>query len=224
MKNIRQIAKKSLDTFGNATTKRIIKQFAGKYNMVYFGHVDPQEDEYELVRGLTVSTSHIDNHYTVGAYSGRDAILVERRNTLTFPGKPDATYRWTIAQLDLKRSGLPHVFIDSHHHDAMFYANAFMSKNGMQDMTSYFSGVSATFAQRCKLFAMPAAYSKVGSLVTPEVAETLAKHFHQFDYEFFDDRVLVYASNHTVTPAILEDMFRVGAWLADTFDNVEFTE
>jgi len=221
MKSIQHIAKSSLSTFGAAATRRLIKQFASKYNMVYFGHVDPREDEYELVRGLTVSTSHIDNHYTVGTYNAHDVILVERRNTLSFPGKPDATYRWLIAQIDLKRTGLPHIFIDSHHHDAMFYANVFASKNGIQDLTSYFSGVSATFASRCKLFANPAAYAQAGALITPEVAETIAQHFPQFDYEFFEDRVLVYASNATVTPATLEDMLRVGNWLAEHCEKVQ---
>ena len=220
MKNIAHIAKTHLHTFGAAATRQLIKQFASKYHMVYFGYVDPREDEYELVRGVTVSTRHVDNHYTVGTYHAHDVILVERRNTLSFPGKPDATYRWVIAQIDLKRSGLPHVFIDSHHHDAVFYANAFASTNGMQDLTSYFSGMSATFAQRCKLFTKPAAYTQVGALITPEVAETLAQHFHQFDYEFFDDRLLVYASNATITPATLEDMLRVGAWLADHCNTV----
>lgn len=215
MKNIKHLAKKSLHTFSSAATKRLIKQFASKYNMVYFGRVDPQQDEYELVRGITVSTSHVDNHYTVGTYNNHDLIIVERRNTLSFPGKPDTQYRWVIAQIDLTRSGLPHIFIDSHHHDATFYANAFLAKNGIQDLTSYFNGVSAAFSQRCKLFASPSQYTEVGRIMTPEVAETLAQHFHQFDYELLDDRVLVYASNSTITPALLDEMLRVGSWLAD---------
>lgn len=220
MKSIKHIAKQSLSSFGSAATRRTIKQFAAKYHMVYFGHVDPREDEYELVRGLTVSTSHIDNHYTVGSYSGHDIIVVERRNTLTFPGKPDAHYRWLIAQVDLKRSGLPHIFIDCHHHDAMFYANAFLSKNGVQDVSTYFRGLSETFNHKCKLFANPSNYAQVGALITPEIAQTLAQHFAQFDYEFFDDRVLVYASNSTVTPALLDDMVRVGTWLAAQYNAV----
>jgi hypothetical protein len=221
MKNIKHIATESLHSLGNAATKRVIKQFASKYHMVYFGHVDPQEDEYELVRGLTVSTTHVDDHYTVGAYNKHDIILVERRNTFTYPGRPHTSYRWLIAQIDLNRGGMPHIFIDCHHHDALFYANAFLSQNGMQDVSAYFNGVSATFARNCKLFAHPAAYNAVGLLLTPEVAETIAKHFHQFDYEITDDRVLIYASNHNVTPATLEEMLRIGAWLADHCNAVQ---
>ncbi len=221
MKSIKHLTQQSLHSLGTAATKQIIKQFAGKHHMVYFGHVDPREDEYELVRGLTLSTSHVDNHYTVGAYQGRDVIVVERRNTLTFPNKPPSTYRWLIAQIDLRRGGLPHIFIDCNHHDATFYANAFLSRQGMQDLGSYFGGVSQTFAQKAKLFAKTTDYGAVGALITPEVGETIAQHFAQFDYECFDDRVLVYASNHVATPNLLEDMLRVGTWLASVCENAE---
>lgn len=221
MKNIKQLAARSFHNLGAAATKRIVKQFATKYHFVYFGHVDPQEDEYELVRGLTVSTTHQDNHYTVGTFDGHDIILVERRNTLTFPGKPDAQYRWLVMQIDLKRGGLPHAFIDCRHHDAVFYANAFMGNIGMQDMSGYFSGISATFAQKCKLFASPNTYAEVGKLLTPEIAETLAQHFSQFDYEWTDDRLLVYASNYVPTPQLCDDMLRIGIWLADRFNNTQ---
>ena len=220
MKSIKHIAQQSLSSLGAAATRRIIKQFAAKHHMVYFGHVDPREDEYELVRGLTLSTKHIDNHYTVGTHDGRDVILVERRNTLSFPNKPDSSYRWLIAQIDLKRSGFPHLFIDCNHHDATFYANAFLLRQGIQDLGTYFNGLSPSFAQKAKLFANPSKYTAVRELVTPEVAETIAQHFTQFDYELFDDCLLVYASNNLPTPALLEDMLRIGAWLAAHFEAV----
>jgi hypothetical protein len=221
MKDLKQLARHSLRNIGSAATKRVIKQFANKYQLVYFGHVDPQEDEYELVRGLTVSTTHVDNHYTVGSYNSHDIILLERRNTLTFPGKPDTTYRWLILQVDLKHGGLPHIFIDSRHHDAMFYANAFMVKGGMQDMSGYFSNMSAAFAEKCKIFASPTAYNEVGILMQPKIADAIAQHFSQFDYEFFEDRVLVYANNNVATPPLLDDMLRIGIWLAEEFNSVQ---
>jgi hypothetical protein len=215
MRSIKHLASRSLHNIGTAATKRIIKQFAAKYQFVYFGHVDPQEDEYELVRGLTVSTTHQDNHYTVGSYNGHDIVLLERRNTLTFPGKNDVQYRWLIMQIDLKRGGTPHMFVDCHHHDAMFYANVFMAQGGMQDISSYVGSLGPQFVQKCKLFANPSDYIEAGQLITPEVAETLATHFNQFDYEFFDDHVLVYASNYTPTPALCTEMLRIGTWLAE---------
>lgn len=221
MKSIKQIAHHSLHHLGNAATKRIIKQFAAKYSFVYFGFVDPREDEYELVRGVTVSTTHVDNHYTVGSYNGHDIIVVERRNKLTFPGKPDTTYKWLIMQADLKRGGLPHIFIDTRHHDAVFYANAFTASSQMQDITQYVVPQGTAFAEHCKLWANPALYQTVAKVVTPEIAETLARHFNQFDYEFFEDRVLVYACNTVVTPLLLQDMLRISIWLAEQCNALE---
>lgn len=219
MKSIKHIARNSLHNLGDAATKRAIKQFTTKYHFVYFGHVDPREDEYELVRGITVSTTHTDNHYTVGSYNGHDILLVERRNTLTFPGKADSNYKWLIMQLDLTRTGLPHMFIDCHHHDAVFYANAFVANNGMQDMSTYFNDLSSAFSQHCRVFTSAATYTTARALITPKVAEALAQ-FHHFDYEFFEDRVLIYASNNVVTPQLLDDMLRVGIWLAEEYNTV----
>lgn len=217
MKNLKSLAKHSLRSLGVAASRRVIKQFATKHNMVYFGHVDPRDDDYELVRGLTLSTKHIDNHYTVGTYENRDVIVLERRNTLSFPNRPDTSYRWLIAQIDLKRGGLPHIFIDCNHHDATFYANAFLSRQGVRDLGSYFNGFSPAFAQKAKLLADPSQYAAVGALITAEVAETIAQHFASFDYELFDDCLLVYSHN-LATPALLEDMLRVGTWLAVHFE------
>src|SRR5688572_22885365 len=146
MHNFAHIAKKSMGQLSSATTKRIIKQFAAKYQLVYFGSVNPQDDDYNMVRGVTVSVSHTDNHYTVGSYQGHDIILVERRNSITFPGKERSNYRWLIMQIDLRQHNLPHLFIDTKHHDKTFYATAFMGANNLQDMTAYFAQVSPAFA------------------------------------------------------------------------------
>lgn len=217
---IKQLARNSLQNLGEAATRRTIKQFIAKYHFVYFGHVDPREDEYELVRGLTASTTHSDNHYTVGTYNGHDIILVERRNTLTFPGRAASNYRWLIMQIDLKRNGLPHVFIDARHHDVVFYANAFVAQQSMQDVSSYFNNLGPTFAQKCRVFASPTQYAQVGAMLQPAIAETVAKQFSHFDYEIFDDKLLVYAKTANVTVPIMDDMLRVGVWLAENFNSV----
>lgn len=223
MKSIKALTKASLHSLGVAATKKLIKQFAAKHHMVYFGHVDPQGDDYELVRGLTLSRTHSDNHYTVGAYHSRDVILVERRNTFSFPNKPTVAYRWLIAQIDLKQGGLPHFFIDCNHHEATFYANALMSRQGLRDLSSYF-GLGGTFSQKARLFADPSQYVGIGALITPEIAETIAQHFSHFDYECFDDRLLVYSSNPLPTPALLEEMLRIGVWLAEAFERQAATQ
>lgn len=209
---------KKLSIVKDFATKSVIKQFANKYHLVYFGHVDYREDEYEMVRGVTSSTSHTDNHYSVGSHNGHDILLLERRNTLTFPGKPDTVYKWTIMQFDLSRSGLPHIFIDSHHHDVTFYGNLFIRETQFQDANALFLHSDPQFAAQCRVFAASDQFAQVGQVLTHEITSTISQHFKQFDFEIDDDRLFVYASNAVVTPQTLEDMLRIGTWLTEKFN------
>jgi hypothetical protein len=216
--------RQKLSLLGDLATKRVIKQFASKYHLVYFGAVDAREDEHELVRGVTVSTSHVDNHYTVGTLQGRDIILVHRKNTLTFPGKTPSQYKWLIMQLDLAKTGLPHIFVDAHHHDETFYANLFIALPQFQNVTTHLFGDDALFSKRCKVFAFPHEYEAVKGVLRSDITAGIAQHFHQFDYEIIDDRLYVYASNGVVTMTVLQEMLRVGVWLADVLDGKKAPE
>jgi hypothetical protein len=209
---------------GDLATKRVIRQFATKYHLVYFGGVDSQEDDHQLVRGVTVSTSHRDNHYTVGTLQGRDIILVQRRNTLKFPGKADSQYKWLIMQLDLGRTNLPHIFIDAHHHDETFYANLFIALPQFQEITNQFAGHDPAFQRHCKVFGFPHEYQAAVATLHTEATKAIGHHFHQFDYEIIDDRLYVYASNGVVTMTVLQEMLRVGLWLADVLDGKKIPE
>ena len=99
--------------------KRAFQQFATKLGLVYFGYVDQRNDEHSLVRGVTVSTKHRDNHYCIGSFDGYDITVVERVDTLHFPGKESKTHNWTILTLDLHHGhDVPHVFMGlTSHHD-----------------------------------------------------------------------------------------------------------
>src|SRR6266550_1498647 len=162
-------------------TKKVIKQFAHKFDFVYFGAVDHQEDEQQLVRGMTLSHSHLDSHFTVGHFRGHDVTLVQRQNSLTLPGKQPQHYRWLIMQLDLKRSGLPHVFIDANHHDEVFYSHLFMKFANFTNAASLFSARDPLFAKYFKVFTPPDKLDAVNTMLNTEVTPMLAHHFHQFD-------------------------------------------
>lgn len=218
MNTLARTAKHKLTVLRDMASKRVIKQFAAKYHFVYFGRVDARDDEHTLVRGLTASTSHQDNHYTVGSFKNRDVIVLERRNTVTFPSKESRKYAWIIMQFDLRRSGLPHIFIDAHHHEGTFFANLAVTQPYFKDMTAYFSQQDAAFGQQCTLFASPSQYQEISQLLPPDVTATISRHLHQFDYEIDDDRLLVYASNAIVTPHALQDMLRAGTWFAEVLD------
>lgn len=199
-------------------TKRVIKQFARKFNLVYFGYVNQREDEHELIRGITVSATHVDNHFCVGDHHGHDISLVERRNALVYPGRPAVQYRWIIMQIDLKRTDLPHAFIDGNHHDEAFYATLFMKFANMSNVSTVFATVNPLFARTFRTFAPVDRFDEVQAMLGGDIAAMLAHHFKQFGYEIEGDRVLIYAENPTVTSHLLHEMLRVGQWLATQLD------
>lgn len=207
-----------LTVLNEAAVKRVVKQFCSKYQLVYFGHVDAHEDDHQLIRGLTASTNHKDSHYAVGTFQGHDIMLVQRRNTITFPGKPDSDYKWLIMQVDLKRDNVPHVFMDAHRHSETFYSNMFLKVPHFEDIHDLFQQRDQHFAARYKVFALPNDYQKIDAVLLPEITNTITQHFSQFDFEIIDDRVYVYASGNMVTLATLQEMLRAGIWLADNLN------
>lgn len=216
--------KHRLSLLNDAATKRVIRQFGAKYHLVYFGAVDAQEDDHQLIRGLTVSTSHIDNHYTVGTFEGHDLMLVHRRNVLTFPGKPDTEYKWLIMELDLNHTKLPHIFMDGHRHDETFYANMFVKVPHFHNATQHIAARDPHFASRYKVFALPNQFAALDAVLVPEITTNIAQHFPQFDYEIIEDRLYIYAPGQVVTFAVLQEMLRAGVWLATSLNTIKIPD
>ncbi len=202
-------------------TKKIMKQFAHKFGLVYFGSVNQREDEHELIRGITVSASHVDTHFCVGTYEGHDISLVERHNTLSFPEQPPHYYHWLIMQFDLRREGLPHVFIDGNHHSEEFYTTLFMKFANMSNATMIFSPKNPLFERTFKIFTPADKFDETEAMLSGERAAMLAHHFKQFDYEIDGDRLLIYAENPTLSSHTLHEMLRVGQWLAHELDHAK---
>jgi hypothetical protein len=91
-------------------TKRLLTDFAERSGMVYFGYVSQRSDDHHIVRGLTVSTKHIDDHYCIGTSDGYDIVFVERSDSL----RSGKRHIWHILEIDLKTDvDIPHIFIGS---------------------------------------------------------------------------------------------------------------
>jgi len=199
---------KGLSALHHLATRSVIKQFATKFDLVYFGSVDSRSDEHQLVRGVTAASSHIDNNYTVGTYQGHDLILVERHNTVSHPGLPTVKHHWLILQLDVRRTDLPHMFLDSHNGDT-FHANLNISNPRLRDITSLLPNLGHT-----RVIAPVERLDDIHAIITNDFIAAM-HNFGQFDFEIRDDQVFVYAHHPMVTMPLLTDMLRVGAWLAD---------
>lgn len=221
--NLKATIRQPIDHAQELATKKIIKQLAHKFGFVYFGRINHQEVQYQLLRGVTSSARHIDNHYTVGSFRGYDLVLVERRDTLVFPGKTPHAYRWLIMQFDLKKSTLPHIFIEGNHHEEVFFAELLIKHAQLHNASNLFLMHDPLFTKHFKIFTTAHVFSQVQNIITPDISSMLAHHFHQFDYEINNESLLVYATNPTVVTLNLpQEMMRVGLWLAERLDSKNF--
>jgi hypothetical protein len=201
--------------------RRVFTQFAEKLGFVYFGYVDQREDEHRLVRGLTVSGTHRDNHYCIGSFNGYDVTIVERTDTLHFPGKPSKNHTWIIMAFDLHSiRDLPHVFMGLHTHSDTFYSHLFTKFAHLTRVPLAAAGTyEARFLQHNTLYSEPSQFHAVESLITPDVAKIVSDHFGSLTFELIENCLYVYTEHQLPTPQLLERMIKNGAWLARVIDD-----
>lgn len=194
---------------------RIYNDVARVYGLVYFGSVSAHDDEHEIVRGLTVSAVHQDRHYCVGTVEGYDVVLLERTDNLSFPGKPTEAQRWIMLQVDLQGVQLPHVFLDSRQHSSTFYDTLFAKFARFSAVDgNVFADHDPRFAHSFTVYADPNDQLEMIHLLRGDITATLGHHFTHFDFELFDDRLIVYSSNRAPSKQLIDHMLRVGIWFA----------
>lgn len=197
--------------------KSVFRAICAEHDLVYFGHVNQYDDEHELVKGVTFSHNHRDNHYVVGTVNGYDLILLERTDTISFPGKPTEAYTWIILQVDLHESlHLPHVFIDAKHHESGFYNALFAKFSRLSPAEHAFDEqqYEKLFLQRFHCYTPPDAIDTLPLLLTRETAAVMAHHFGHFDVEWIGDRLMIYSTGRPATKHLIDTMLREGIWLA----------
>jgi hypothetical protein len=204
----------------NKQRKSAILKFVNKFNFVYFGHVDQHDDEHHIIRGLTVSSSHQDEHYSVGSYDGYDVSLVDRYDIVTKPGQRSTTHRWIIIEIDLHNGkDIPHIFLGSHTRTDSSYSKLFTAVPSLQSVPlGTFSPHSEEFTNRYSLFATATKFIEVERLFTAEVTRTIAAHFWPLAAEVYENALYIYTDNKTISEGLLETMLKNGIWLAEKLD------
>lgn len=200
--------------------RHVYVQFADKLGLVYFGYVDQRNDEHRLVRGLTVSATHRDNHYCIGSFEGYDVALVERTDTIRFPGKTPKVQDSIIMSFDLQRLvDLPHVFIGLHTQGDAFYAQLFTKFAHFQPVQLLGAdGYDKSFTSKYSMYAKPTQALSASRLFHPEVTKVIAERFGGLTVEISNSTLYLYAEHQRPTLVVLERMLRYGSWLAKTID------
>lgn len=200
--------------------KRVFMQFAEKIGMVYFGYVDQRSDDHRLIRGLTVSANHRDTHYCVGSYKNYDVALVERVDTIRFPGKPAKNHDWIIMTFDLHSADdVPHVFLGLHTHSDTFYAHLFTKFAQLtRAPLGTFGAYDKTFTDRYAIYSEPAQAVAAERLFDHQTTKTISDHFGSLTIEVDEGCLYVYAEHQRPSLALLERMLKYGTWLAQMID------
>lgn len=200
--------------------RRVFQQFASKIGLVYFGYVDQRNDEHSLIRGLTVSTKHRDNHYCIGSFEGYDVTLVERIDTIHTPGKSPKTHNWIIMTFDLHHAvDMPHIFVGAHTHSDAFYQQLFTKYGNFNKVPLELSGAyDHHFLKHYSVFAKAEQALSAERLFSPAITKEIAYKFENMTIEVSEGTVYLYTENLRPSSTILDKMLTRGLWLARCFD------
>jgi hypothetical protein len=207
----------------NITSRRArsaIVHFSEKVGLVYFGSVDQHSDDHRIVRGLTASANHQDEHYAVGTYEDYDVSIVNRMDTTEDSTGRLRTHSWLILEINLKYGAdLPHIFMGMHEHKDSPYSKLFITHPSMQRVPiGTFEPYAQEFTARYSLYAHASHFIQVERYFNANITKVIAAHFWPLSVEINEGSLYLYADNQPVTIRLLDAMLKNGLWLAKQLD------
>jgi len=204
----------------NMPRKGVISKFAEKVGLLYFGMVNQHSDEHEIVRGLTVSSTHHDNHFCIGTVNGYNVSIVNRSDVKHIPDGRIVPYDWLIFAVELKTQvAIPHFFINAKNTDHKPYAALFSTYPNMKEVDlSAFKSYDSEFCGRFTVYARPAKTQDIQQIITADTAKVLGAHFWPLAIEQHNNVLYLYSTHEKITSSLLETMLENGLWLARQLD------
>ena len=200
----------------------VIRSFANKVGLVYFGSVDQHEDDHEVIRGLTVSTTHQDAHYAVGSFDDYDISLVDRFDVIANEHRQLIGHTWLIFQINLEDTSLPHLFFKPLGHSPAAYNKFFTAFNNLHVINDVFNDEhSHEFHARYELYGLATHALQLEETLTSRVTQTLATRFWPHAIEIYDGKLYVYITEHRLTETVLGATLQSATWLAGVLDKKE---
>lgn len=195
---------------------RILRNYADKVGLVYFGSVNQTDDEHRLVRGHTVSATHLDDHYSVGTIHGYDVAVVLRNDVVQLSKGGEQRCHWLIVTFDLHtKYDLPHIYIGHRSKQAVYQASCSrLMPLSVGTLVHY----PANFTANYSVYGVPAHATTIERLITPQIATIIMSHFADASIEIEDNTVYLYVESRYPNETILEKMVSNGLWLANNID------
>jgi hypothetical protein len=199
-------------TIREGRRKRGVYQYFTEQNgLVYFGYVDHTDDDHNVVRGLTATSTRKDTHYSVGSQNGYDLAFVERKIS---------SHTWTVLDIALKNAAdYPHIFIGTGHHSERFYAHLFFKFRHLRQVpVGTYEAYDPQFLENYRMFSSPSSFLDAERLFSAKLARVIGSHFRPLAIEVAHSHLYIYADNQKVTQSLLQTMLQNGLWLAEELD------
>lgn len=196
-------------------------KICAEYNMTYYGTAIPQSDaDYIPVRGLTASPDQTDDNYASGIIGDYPVQLLQRTHDVYLPDKPLTTQTWTISEISLRSSNLPHMYLNglADHDDYSAMLISFLRMYEI-DLNSLSQPILDKFREHFSLYIAPDDIPALQHLFSLRVQNMLATYFTNIDIELTDNKLLVYSIEKPIELSTIDKMLRVGLWLARQIDN-----
>lgn len=201
--------------------KRIVKKFADKVGLVYFGVVSQKSNRHKVVRGFTVSPSHKDNHYSVGTVSDCNVAFVDRSDAVWQADGSIDICNWLIMTFELHTEvDVPHFFLGAKNRNQKSYQTLFATHHNLKEVAmGTFEEYTPEFISRFAVYTQPAKSIEVERLLPANTARVLSAHFWPFSIEQNGNILYIYSAGEQITPGLLSTMLESGLWLAKTIDS-----
>ena len=197
-------------------------KLASEYGLTYYGTVIPTDlDDYIPVRGMTASPEQIDDNYTTGTVAGYNVQLLQRSHDVYLADNRRVNRTWTICQVDLHSSTLPHMIIGGKN-KVTGDESALASYLRMYEINPSSLGrpIADDFADKFAIYISPQDITDVQAIFTPEFQAMLSLHFADTDFEIDDNKLYSYTTHNPIQLTTLDRQLRITVWLAKHIDSL----
>ena len=196
---------------------RVIRKLSDQLGFVYFGLVNQHEDDHSAIRGFSASLTHTDTHYVVGTYNGHDIRLVDRLDTLHVPGHDNHQQVWTIIEIDLDATDIPHVFFVPTGRPGAEYVRLFATQPYLQPLNSVLTtqNKSPEFHGRYQILSRTTHSHQIEQLFASPTIVGIGSRFWPHGIEIQHGKLFVYVTEHRLTKSNLEMALTSAIWLAN---------
>lgn len=213
--------RKSTWSFKTRKHQRIIRKFADKIGMVYFGYVNQHDDEHKIIGGFTTSSSHHDDHFCIGSVGGYSVSLVERSDGAWQKDGSVSVYNWLIMAFDLSsNSNVMQFFLQAKNHSENKFENLFLLNPNLKEVElGVFEDYNPEFTNRFTFYANTSDSVELQRLFPASTARVIGAHFWPLSIEQRDNVLYLYADAKNLSKNLLETMLENGLWLTGHIDN-----